>query len=118
MSNSTTFVKLQCARKFNYYMPKPSYCPKNKDVAIVSTTDKGIYEYNLQKNTFNKIHTYDPTFKPYNHGQFIDAKSELLYIFGCGQGIFDLNTKEMHTNTKHALHDCGIYPQSTYIPSP
>eukprot|EP01084_Bolivina_argentea_P264622 448292_1 len=100
MSLSDILVKLECALKFNNCMQKPLYHPKNKDVAIISVGDKGIYEYNLQKNTFNKIYTYD-TFTPFGHGQFIDAKNELLYLFGGNYvtfGVFDLNTKVMNTN--------------------
>eukprot|EP01084_Bolivina_argentea_P074829 135712_1 len=73
----------------------------------------------MKRNTFNKIYTYDKTFEPDGHGQFIDAKNESLYMFCYGQlGIFDLNTKIMNTNTESPLRDCCRYPQSTYIPSP
>eukprot|EP01084_Bolivina_argentea_P053142 97571_1 len=108
MSPSDVFFKLECEQKFRHYFPKPSYHPTNKDVVILSTNywdvyrneKEGIYEYNMEKNTFNKIYTYDK-FKPFNHGQFIDVKNELLYIFGYGKlGIFDLNTQIMNTNTK------------------
>eukprot|EP01084_Bolivina_argentea_P107976 192999_1 len=104
MSLLVTFVKLECEQKFDWCFPKPSYHPKNKDVVILSTSTseenkKGIYEYNTRRNTFNKMHTYDKTFNPFNHGQFIDAKNELLYMFGYGiLGIFDLNTKIIKTN--------------------
>eukprot|EP01084_Bolivina_argentea_P036103 66826_1 len=104
MSLSAIPVKLNCSLKFVEYIPKPSCHPKNMDVVIISTDCdeehcSGIYEYILTKNTFNKIYTYK-RFEPYCHGQFIDAKNELLYMFGCGQlGIFDLNTKVMNTNT-------------------
>eukprot|EP01084_Bolivina_argentea_P247771 414501_1 len=101
MSLSSIFLKSECTERFINYMPKPSHHPHNKDVVIISTnyfeTSKGIYAYNIKSNTCNKICTYDKTFKLYNHGQFIDAKSELLYIFGYGKlGIFDLNTKVMN----------------------
>eukprot|EP01084_Bolivina_argentea_P000619 1152_1 len=121
MSLSDIFVNLECEQKFDFYFPKPSYHPKNKDVVILSPSDlegskKGIYEYNLQKNAFNKIYTYEPTFHTSSHGQFLDAKNELLYIFGYNKlGIFDLNTKVMNTNTKYLLRDCKL-PRSTYIP--
>eukprot|EP01084_Bolivina_argentea_P036105 66828_1 len=126
MSLSRVFVKVKCEQKviINYYMPKPSHHPKNKDVVIISTDyweeQNGIYEYNIKNNTFNKIYTYDKTFEPYDHGQFIDEKNELLYIFGREElGIFDLNTKIMNTNTKSVLRNiyCRYGPQSTYIPS-
>eukprot|EP01084_Bolivina_argentea_P147319 257779_1 len=122
MSLSDIFAKLECEQKFHYYVPKPSSYPNNKEVVIISTTHwegnkKGIYKYNIKRNTFNKIYTYDKTFEPYDHGQFIDEKNELLYIFGRDKlGIFDLNTKIMNTNTKSPLRDCCEYPQSTYIP--
>eukprot|EP01084_Bolivina_argentea_P159869 278446_1 len=99
MSLSDMFGKSECGQKFSNYFSKPSYHPKDKDVITISTNmyeeKKGIYEYNLTQNTFNKIYTYDQKFKPFNHGQFIDAKNELLYIFGDDAfGIFDLNTKK------------------------
>eukprot|EP01084_Bolivina_argentea_P127515 225496_1 len=109
MSLSDAFVKLVCQRKFNYYVPKPSYHPTNKDLVILTTNycegnENGIYEYNTKRNTFNRIYTYDTTFELFGHGQFMDAKNELLYIFGNGKlGIFDLNTKIMNTNTTSAL---------------
>eukprot|EP01084_Bolivina_argentea_P094070 169117_1 len=86
LSLSDIFVKLEFEQKFNWYFPKPSYHPQNKDVIILSAghyegNKKGIYEYNTKKNTFNKIYTYEQGFKLFNHGQFIDAKNELLYIF-------------------------------------
>eukprot|EP01084_Bolivina_argentea_P226149 382033_1 len=118
MSLSTVFIKMDCPQKFVWYIPKPSYHAKNQDVVIISTdclelNKKGIYEYDMKNNTLNKIHTYESTFSPYNHGQFIDAKSELLYIFGCGKlGIFDLNTKIMNTNTKSPLRNCAGFPES------
>eukprot|EP01084_Bolivina_argentea_P199257 340986_1 len=121
MSLSQTFVKAEFELKFNHLFPKPSYHPQNPDVVIISTnyheSKEGIYEYNLIQNTFNKIHTYDQTFEPECHGQFIDSKNELLYIFGYGTfGIFDLNTKVMNTNTESVLRNCQGFPQSTYIP--
>eukprot|EP01084_Bolivina_argentea_P284195 486965_1 len=97
MSLSQMFVKAEFESKaiidkLDYYFPKPSsstksYHPQNPDVVIISTahyegSKKGIYEYNLIQNTFNKIYTYDQTLKPESHGQFIDSKNELLYIFG------------------------------------
>eukprot|EP01084_Bolivina_argentea_P107975 192998_1 len=112
MSLLVTFVKLECEQKFDWCFPKPSYHPKNKDVVILSTSTseenkKGIYEYNTRRNTFNKVYTYDKTFKPVIYGQFIDSKNELLYIFGDGElGIFDLTTKIMNTNTTSPLRDC------------
>eukprot|EP01084_Bolivina_argentea_P299571 516396_1 len=124
MSLSSISFKSECAFKFHYYIPKPSYHPKNKDVVVISTDCaedcSGIYEYNLTKNTFNcnKIHTYKQTFYR-SHGQFIDPKNELLYIFGNGEfGIFDLNTNVMTIDTESSLRDCNDYPKSTYIPSP
>eukprot|EP01084_Bolivina_argentea_P283500 485563_1 len=102
MSLSSIFVKVEFELKFRYHIPKPSYHPQNQNVVIVSTScgeayKKGIYEYNLKQNTFNKIHTYKQTFKPVRHGQFIDSKNELLYIFGNHTfGIFDLNTRVMN----------------------
>eukprot|EP01084_Bolivina_argentea_P311034 538332_1 len=103
MSFSQAFFKTEFETKLDYYCPKPSYHPKNMDVVIVSTdydegSKKGIYEHNLIQNTFNKTHTYEQTFKPECHGQFIDSKNELLYIFGGDNatfGVFDLNTKIM-----------------------
>eukprot|EP01084_Bolivina_argentea_P268916 456896_1 len=99
MPLSQPFFKAEFELKLDLYIPKPSYHPKNKDVVIISTahyegSKKGIYEYNLIQNTFNKMYTYKQTFKPYDHGQFIDEKNELLYIFGGDNatfGIFDLN---------------------------
>eukprot|EP01083_Nonionella_stella_P199288 730866_1 len=120
MSLSSIFFKSECILKFVDCLSKPSYHPKNKDVAIVSA-DKGIYEYNTKTNTFNEIYTYDQTFNPEFHGQFIDSKNELLYIFGGLNGtfgIFDLNTKIMNTNTESVLRHCCGWPKSTYIPSP
>eukprot|EP01084_Bolivina_argentea_P127304 225161_1 len=117
-------LEIECTQKFSYYFPKPSYHPTKKDVVIVSTNcleqaSKGIYEYNIQRNAFNKMYTYEQEFQPFNHGQFIDSKNELLYLFRDDTfGIFDLNTKEMNTNTKSVLRDCRNLPQSTYIPSP
>eukprot|EP01084_Bolivina_argentea_P017963 33492_1 len=78
MSLSDIFatVKLERGQKFNYYLQKPSYHSNNKDVVIISThckegtNKKGIYEYNLTQNTFNKIHTYGQTFNPSYQGQF------------------------------------------------
>eukprot|EP01084_Bolivina_argentea_P145608 255179_1 len=111
MSLPSMFCKTECEQKFNCYMPKPSRHPKNKDLIILSTSkwegnNKGIYEYNTKRNTFNKIYTYKQGFEPSNHGQFMDAKNELLYLFGYGQlGIFDLNTNEMNTNTESVLSD-------------
>eukprot|EP01084_Bolivina_argentea_P159870 278447_1 len=112
MSLSSMFDKTECEQKFNYPVPKPSYHPKDKDVVILSTSywegnTKGLYEYNTKRNTFNKIYTYKQGFEPdCHHGQFIDAKNQLLYIFGYGElGIFDLNTKVMNTNTESALRD-------------
>eukprot|EP01084_Bolivina_argentea_P299836 516889_1 len=126
MSLSQTFLKVVCEQKFTYYFPKPSYHPQTPNAVIISTdheegSKKGIYEYNLTQNTFNKIHTYDQPSGPYNHGQFIDVKNELLYMFAHGKlGIFDLNTKEMNTGTniENVLRDCRGFPRSTYIPSP
>eukprot|EP01084_Bolivina_argentea_P241318 405149_1 len=108
MSLSQTFVKAEFPLKLDYYCPKPSCHPKNKDAVIVSTdycegSKKGIYEYNLIQNTFNKIYTYKQTFQPDDHGQFIDSKNGLLYIFGGYNytlGVFDLNTKIMNTDTE------------------
>eukprot|EP01084_Bolivina_argentea_P064466 117577_1 len=119
MSLSSISFKSECVLKFRYYIPKPSYHPKNKDVVIISTNSAedscGIYEYNLTKNTFSKIHTYKQVFEPYNHGQCIDPQNELLYIFYYSEfGIFDLNTNVM--NSKDALCNCCDCPQSTYIP--
>eukprot|EP01084_Bolivina_argentea_P106762 190975_1 len=97
MSLSGVFVTLKCAQTFHRYVPKPSHHPKNRDVIIISTlflegNKKGIYEYNMKNNTFNKIYTYKQGFEPQFHGQFIDSKNELLYIFGDDTfGIFDLN---------------------------
>eukprot|EP01084_Bolivina_argentea_P226147 382031_1 len=127
MSLSTVFIKMDCPQKFVWYIPKPSYHAKNQDVVIISTDCEelnkkgircmGVYEYDMKKNTLNRIHTYESTFSPYNHGQFIDPQNELLYIFGNKIfGIFDLNTNLMNTNTKSALRDCKRCPQSTYIP--
>eukprot|EP01084_Bolivina_argentea_P311033 538329_1 len=101
--NQSAFVKVKLQLKLDWYFPKPSYHPQNPDVVIISTNyaegdEKGIYEHNLIQNTFNKIYTYEQTFEPYNHGQFIDSKNELLYIFGGDNatfGVFDLNTKIM-----------------------
>eukprot|EP01084_Bolivina_argentea_P086414 156190_1 len=115
MSLSSIFLKSEWSLTFVNYFSKPSYHPKNKDAVIISTntwegSNKGIYEYNLQRNTFNKMHTYDQTFKSVSHGQFIDAKNELLYLFGGHDatfGVFDLNTKIMNTNTKSILSDCS-----------
>eukprot|EP01084_Bolivina_argentea_P127303 225160_1 len=126
MSDSSIFVKFKCAQRFAKYISSPSYHPKNKDVVIISThwlesNKKGIYEYNTKQNTFNKIYTYDQTFKPDGHGQFIDSKNELLYIFGGDNatfGVFDLNIKVMNTDTESALSNCDECPQATYIPSP
>eukprot|EP01084_Bolivina_argentea_P054926 100730_1 len=124
MSLSSICSKLEHTLKFVSYIPKPSHHPTNKDVVIISThciegNIRGIYEYNMKSNIFNKIYTYDPTFTPYGHGQFIDTKNELLYMFGHDKlGIFDLNTKIMTINTESVLSDCRGYPQSTYIPSP
>eukprot|EP01084_Bolivina_argentea_P288549 495265_1 len=106
MSLSKTFIKAKFEFKFYGWLPKPSYHPQNPE-----------------------IYTYDQTFidhYPSGHGQFIDSKNELLYIFGGddskqGQikfGVFDLNTKKMNTDTESALSNCGECPQSTYIPSP
>eukprot|EP01084_Bolivina_argentea_P255250 429264_1 len=94
---------LECSLKIDEYFPKPSHHPKNQDVVIISTYEgsqkPGIYEYNLRFNTFNKIYAYQKAFKPYNQGQFIDSKNELLYIFYNGKlGIFDLDTKIMNTD--------------------
>eukprot|EP01084_Bolivina_argentea_P106761 190973_1 len=99
MSLSSIFVKLKYEQTFTQYFPKPSHHSKNKDVLIISTSylealgnKKGIYEYNMKNNTFNKVYTYKQGFEPYYHGQFIDSKNELLYIFGDDTfGIFDLN---------------------------
>eukprot|EP01084_Bolivina_argentea_P034770 64401_1 len=108
MSFSNIFVKLNCSLKFDGYIPKPH--PENSDVVIISTgfiedndlVNEGIYEYNLTKNTFNEIYAYKQGFEPDCHGQFIDSKNELLYIFGLGTfGIFDLNTNVMNANTKN-----------------
>eukprot|EP01084_Bolivina_argentea_P283499 485562_1 len=102
MSLSHIFVKMESGLKFCWYIPKPKYHPQNQNVIIVSTdyeegSKKGIYEYNLIQNTFNKIHVYDEAFQPSYHGQFIDSKNELLYIFGNHTfGIFDLNTRVMN----------------------
>eukprot|EP01084_Bolivina_argentea_P145607 255176_1 len=103
MSVSDIFVKSDnCEQKFVLFFPKPSYHPNNKDVIIISTNHCGIYEYNMKRNTFNKIYTYKQGFGPHFHGQFIDAKNESLYIFGYGElGIFDLNAKIMNTNTQN-----------------
>eukprot|EP01084_Bolivina_argentea_P159871 278449_1 len=100
------FGKAECEQKFDCIMPKPSYHPTNKDVVIINYGE-GLYEYNTKRNTFNKIYTYKQGFEPdCHHGQFIDAKNQLLYIFGYGElGIFDLNTKVMNTNTESALRD-------------
>eukprot|EP01084_Bolivina_argentea_P104178 186564_1 len=120
--HSGIFTKLDFPLKFNCYLPHPSYHPTNQNVVIVSTdyeegNQKGIYEYNLIRHTFNKIYTYKQSFKPYDHGQFVDAKNELLYMVGRGKlGIFDLNTKVMNANNTFCV--CGTFPQSTYIPSP
>eukprot|EP01084_Bolivina_argentea_P289063 496269_1 len=88
MSLSHIFVncKLDVALKFVLWFPRPSYHPKNSDVVIISTDSEeencnGIYEYNLTKNTFNEIYAYKQGFEPDSHGQFIDPKNELLYIF-------------------------------------
>eukprot|EP01084_Bolivina_argentea_P145606 255175_1 len=125
MSLPSMFCKTECEQKFNCYIPKPSYHSKNKDMIIISTdywegNKKGIYECNTKRNTFNKIYTYKQgfeVFSPSLHGQFIDSKNELLYIFGHGKlGIFDLNSKVMNTNTTSALRDCRRCHQSTYIP--
>eukprot|EP01084_Bolivina_argentea_P289064 496270_1 len=102
------FVRLECPQKFHNFIPQPSYHPKNKNVVIISTHyvthNKGIYEYNLTQNTFSKMYTYDQTFRPSFHGQFIDSKNELLYIFGGGTfGIFDLNTKVMNSKTENTF---------------
>ena len=113
-----------CEQKFDWYFPKPVYHPKNKEIIIISTqfaeqNTKGIYEYNMKKNIFNKIYTYNKTLTPFYHGQLIDAKNELLYIFSYGKlGIFDLNTKKMNINTQNELCNFSICPQSIYIPSP
>eukprot|EP01084_Bolivina_argentea_P107977 193000_1 len=87
MSVSNIFAQLKCPQKFNNYFPKAANHPQNKDVVIISTSlhelhQKGIFEYNLTENTFNKIYTYKQTFKPDGHGQFTDSKNGLLYIFG------------------------------------
>ncbi len=126
MSLSKTFIQAKFELKFQQYFPKPSYHPQNPDVVIISTSyyegsKKGIYEYNLIQNTFNKIYTYDETFYPLCHAQFMDSKNELLYIFGGPSatfGVFDLNTKIMNTDTESVLRDCRRYPKSTYVPSP
>eukprot|EP01084_Bolivina_argentea_P064469 117580_1 len=120
---ATIFVKVKCEKKFDYDLPKPSHHPKNKDVVIFTTNyhegiKHGIYKYNLTQNIFDKIHTYQSTFNSSFHGQFVDAKNELLYVFGgynntFGTGVFDLNTKIMNTDTESALSNCYHYPQST-----
>eukprot|EP01084_Bolivina_argentea_P283501 485564_1 len=102
MSLSAVFVKAEFEQQSYWYIPKPCYHPQNQNVVILSTnydegSKTGIYEYNLTKNTFNKVHTYKQTFEPDGHGQFIDSKNELLYIFGNHTfGIFDLNTRVMN----------------------
>eukprot|EP01084_Bolivina_argentea_P268914 456894_1 len=112
MSHSNIFIQLKCPQRFNTYLPKAHHNLKNKDVLIISTShheldQKGIYEYNLTENTLTKIYTYKQTFEASFHGQFIDSKNELLYVFGKGTfGIFDLNTKIMNTKTQSALRDC------------
>eukprot|EP01084_Bolivina_argentea_P124297 220260_1 len=101
----SVFGKVEFELKFRWYIPKPVHQPQNQNVIILSTdyeegNKKGVYEYNLIQNTFNKIYAYDQAFKPNGHGQFIDAKNESLYMFGYGiLGIFDLNTKILNTNT-------------------
>eukprot|EP01084_Bolivina_argentea_P283502 485565_1 len=75
MSLSSVFVKVDWELTFQWYIPKPCYHPQNQNVIIVSTdyyegNQKGIYEYNLTQNTFNKIYTYKQTSRPAAHGQF------------------------------------------------
>eukprot|EP01084_Bolivina_argentea_P277891 474593_1 len=124
-SVSSIFAKLECPKKFIYYIPKPSYHPRNPDIVILSTDcnepgENGIHEYNLKSNTFTKIYTFNHLLR--GHGQFIDTKNESLYMFGYRfnrhkLGVLDLNTKALVTDKKSALNNCNEFPQSVYIPS-
>eukprot|EP01084_Bolivina_argentea_P052703 96808_1 len=82
------------------YIPKPSQDPTNKNCIIISTyydeeqTTAGIYKYNLVSNESQIIYKYNNTFKPYNHGQFIDPSNNTLISYGGYYDtfkIFDLN---------------------------
>eukprot|EP01084_Bolivina_argentea_P282764 484088_1 len=122
-SPSSIFAKLDVplALKFTLPFPKPSHNPKNQDVVFISTDydEGGIYKYNLTTNSFNKMWTYTQTFtNAVEHGQFLDAKNELLYILaGDVIGIFDLNAKVMNVDTANALCDGSFFPESAYIAS-
>eukprot|EP01084_Bolivina_argentea_P052707 96813_1 len=89
---------------FDQNIPKPSYDPTNKNCIIISTnylekynengTTAAIYKCNLVTNESQIIYKYNNTFKPYNHGQFIDPSNNTLISYGGYYDtfkIFDLN---------------------------
>eukprot|EP01084_Bolivina_argentea_P265401 449858_1 len=82
------------------YIPKPSYHSTNKNCIIISTDyqdtnlTRGIYTFDLVTNESQNIYKYNNTFKPTDHGQFIDSSNNTLILYGGGNdtfAIFDLN---------------------------
>eukprot|EP01084_Bolivina_argentea_P062573 114447_1 len=107
---------IQLSILLDWYVPKPSYDPTNKNCIIISTyynenqTTPGIYRYNLISNESKLIHKYDYTFKPYRHGQFIDPSNNTLILYGgynYAYKIFDLNSNQMkQINDTNIICEC------------
>eukprot|EP01084_Bolivina_argentea_P119946 212652_1 len=127
---SSPFVQSpQLPISVNYYIPKPSYDPTNRNCIIICTdyedvqTTPGIYKYDIIKNESQIIHKYKDTFYPDCHGQFIDISNNTLIVYG-GRNktfkIFDLNTNQIkQINDKNIISKtkCGYFPQNTLIAS-
>eukprot|EP01084_Bolivina_argentea_P103433 185261_1 len=111
----------------SHIIPKPLFHPIYKNCIVISTYCRnyhqrytsGIYIINLDTNELRMIGKYEQTFKPYDHGQFIDPSNNTLIVFGNGvYGVFDLNTHKMKETThNNMLKQCKSEPQTKFIPS-
>eukprot|EP01084_Bolivina_argentea_P120301 213227_1 len=86
---SFPFIKSpKLSTSFNYYFPKPTYDPTNKNCIIISTTyneiqtTPAIYKYNIETNESQIIYKYNNILKPCAHGQFINTSNNTLILYG------------------------------------
>eukprot|EP01084_Bolivina_argentea_P046966 86511_1 len=96
--------------RFDDYMPKPSFYPKDSNSIIISTNDEdtnpGVFKYNIDNNNLEKLVEY-VEIQPAFHGQFIDYNNNTLHILSEWENThitIDLKTKTI--NNKYTSN-CG-----------
>ena len=103
MADASPFREVQLLpMSFIYQVPKPSWYGTSGNTIIITTDyddhNAGIYKYDITTNAYQSLTKYDVHgVQPKLHGQFIDYKHDMLYIFGGEDSFFtfNLNTKEL-----------------------